>query len=157
MIGRLGFSYIGLIYLFLLFIPNMIWTKFKPEGYTAEGESRVLLAFERMGEVAVCCTAVMFDNYNPKEFTPWTGWLIASAACMLVYEIWWGRYFLSKRTLKDFYGDFLLIPLPGATLPVAAFVLLGIYGKVIWLVVSAILLGIGHIGIHVQHRLRLSN
>ena len=27
MTGHLGFSYIGLIFLLLLFIPNMIWTK----------------------------------------------------------------------------------------------------------------------------------
>jgi hypothetical protein len=32
-----------------------------------------------------------------------------------------------------------------------AFLLLGIYGKVIWLIISAIIIGIGHIGIHVQH------
>lgn len=28
---------------------------------------------------------------------------------------------------------------------------LGIYGKVIWLIVSAVIIGIGHIGIHLQH------
>lgn len=36
-------------------------------------------------------------------------------------------------------------------MPVAAFLLLGIYGKVIWLIISIIILGIGHIGIHLQH------
>jgi hypothetical protein len=30
--------------------------------------------------------------------------------------------------------------------------LLGIYGKVIWLMISVVILGIGHIGIHLQHR-----
>jgi hypothetical protein len=28
---------------------------------------------------------------------------------------------------------------------------LGIYGKVIWLIASSIIIGIGHIGIHIQH------
>ena len=28
-----GFSYEGLLYLLMLFIPNIIWTKYKPEGY----------------------------------------------------------------------------------------------------------------------------
>lgn len=28
-----GFSYIGLIYLIMLFAPNIIWTKNQPEGY----------------------------------------------------------------------------------------------------------------------------
>ncbi len=43
------------------------------------------------------------------------------------------------------------IPLAGATLPVISFLLLGIYGKVIWLIGAAVILGAGHIGIHLQH------
>lgn len=30
---RLGFSYIGLIYLIMLFVPNIIWAKNQPENY----------------------------------------------------------------------------------------------------------------------------
>ena len=30
---NLGFSYIGLIFLVMLMIPNMIWTKNKPKDY----------------------------------------------------------------------------------------------------------------------------
>ncbi len=30
---QLGFSYIGLIWLLMLFIPNFIWMKNKPKGY----------------------------------------------------------------------------------------------------------------------------
>lgn len=71
---------------------------------------------------------------------------------MVLYECWWIRYFRSNRTLSDFYSSFLGVPVAGATLPVIAFLLLGIYGKVIWLIVSVIILGIGHIGIHLQHR-----
>ena len=48
------------------------------------------------------------------------------------------------------------VPMAGATLPVAAFLLLGIYGQVIWMVLSAAVLGIGHIGIHWQHRRALA-
>jgi hypothetical protein len=52
---------------------------------------------------------------------------------------------------KKFYRSFYGIPVPGASLPVMAFLLLGIYGKVIWLIVSAVMIGVGHIGIHIQH------
>ena len=45
----LGFSYMGLIYLLMLFIPNMIWAKNPPEGYTAEYENKVLTIIERIG------------------------------------------------------------------------------------------------------------
>jgi len=70
---------------------------------------------------------------------------------MLLYEIFWIRYFRSKQKVSDFYRPLFGIPAPGATLPVAAFLLLGIYGKVIWLIISSVVLGIGHIGIHLQH------
>lgn len=53
---------------------------------------------------------------------------------MVLYEIYWIRYFRSKRTAEDFYRPFLSLPAPEATLPVVAFLLLGFCGKVIWLV-----------------------
>jgi hypothetical protein len=135
----------------MLFIPNGIWAKHKPQGYSADGESRTLSVFERVGQVLCAATILMFSDYNPTEFTSWIVWFFVSAFLMLLYEAWWIKYFIGKKTLKSFYGRFLGIPLPGATLPVVSFVLLGIYGKVIWLVISAVILGIGHIGIHGQH------
>ena len=152
MLGHLGFSYIGLIYLLMLFIPNIIWAKFKPEGYDAlsKKENKVLLIFERVGQVCVTITALIFTDFNINGLTLWSIWLLISFILMIIYEICWIRYFL-KPTLKNFYGRFLFIPVPLASLPVAAFLLLGIYGKVIWLIVSAVIIGIGHIGIHVQH------
>ena len=70
---------------------------------------------------------------------------------MIMYELNGLKYFKSNHTLEDFYSSFCGIPVAGATLPVIAFFLLGIYGKVIWLMFSVIILGIGHIGIHIQH------
>ncbi|MPN63784.1 hypothetical protein SDC9_211550 [bioreactor metagenome] len=71
---------------------------------------------------------------------------------MLMYEGWWIRYFQSQKTLADFYSSFCGVPVAGATLPVIAFFLLGVYGKVVWLLISVVILGIGHIGIHLRHR-----
>ena len=45
--GQFGFSYVGLVFLLALFIPNLFWTKNKPKDYDPSGENRVLLAFER--------------------------------------------------------------------------------------------------------------
>ena len=153
MLGHFGFSYVGCIYLLMLFIPNIFWTKYKPAGYDAvvSNENKILLVLERVGQVLVTCVAVIFNDYNLKPFSLWSLWLIVSFILMIIYEISWIRYFNSKHTLKDFYGSFLGIPVPGASLPVVAFLLLGIYGRVIWLIVSIIILGIGHIGIHLQH------
>jgi hypothetical protein len=153
MFGHFGFSYVGCIYLLMLFIPNILWIKHKPSGYeyVVSNENKTLLAFERVGQVLVTCVAVFFNDYNVKPFSLWSLWLILSLTLMIIYEINWVKYFNSKHSLKDFYGSFLGIPVAGASLPVVAFLLLGIYGRVIWLIISTIILGIGHIGIQLQH------
>lgn len=150
--GHFGFSYVGLIFLLMLMIPNLVWTKHLPQGYSAKGENKILALLERVGQVLVTCTALLFSDFDPHAWSPWTLWLITAAVLMLLYEAWWIRYFSGKKTLADFYSAFLGVPVAGATLPVAAFFLLGIYGKVVWLMLSSVILGIGHIGIHLQHK-----
>ncbi len=54
--------------------------------------------------------------------------------------------------MKDFYSSILCIPVAGATLPVLAFMLLAVYGKNIFLGIAVLILGTGHIGIHLMHR-----
>lgn len=152
MSGHLGFSYVGFLFLIMLFIPNLIWTKKQPQGYTAENENRILAVLERVGEVLTTCCALIFSDFNLREWSDWSWWLVVAFALMVMYEIWWARYFRSERRLTDFYSSFLGVPVAGATLPVLAFFLLGVYGKVIWMLVAAVILGIGHIGIHLQHR-----
>ena len=151
MLGHLGFSYTGLIFLLMLFIPNIIWTRKKPRGYIPENENRVLLFFERIGQALTTICALTFDDYNLHDWSNWSWWLIAAFMLMIMYELWWLRYFRSERKLSDFYSSFLGVPLAGSTLPVISFFLLGIYGRVIWLLAATIILGIGHIGIHIQH------
>ena len=149
--GHLGFSYIGLIFLLVLTIPNLIWTRHQPKEYDFRHENKILLIFERVGQVLVSCTALIFSDFNLRPWSIWSLWLIAAVVLMLMYEGWWIRYFKSQKTLADFYGSFCGAPVAGATLPVIAFLLLGVYGKVVWLLISVVILGVGHIGIHLQH------
>lgn len=149
-----GFSYVGLIFLVMLMLPNIIWTKNQPKDYEkyVTNENRVLLAFERSGEVLVSCVSLIFSDFNIKPWTNRTWWLIVSFLLMVLYEIYWIRYFKSEKTMKDFYSSILGIPVAGAILPVLAFLLLAVYGKNIVLGVSVLILGIGHIGIHLMHK-----
>lgn len=156
MFGHLGFSYTGLTFMFMLIIPNLIWTNKQPQGYSAENENKLLVALERVGEVLTTCCALIFSDFNLQGVSAWSLWLAAAFALMVMYEIWWVRYFKSERRLADFYSSFLGVPVAGATLPVVAFFLLGIYGKVVWMIIASIVLGIGHIGIHLQHRKELN-
>ncbi len=152
MFGHLGFSYVGLIFMLMLLIPNLLWIKKQPQGYSAEKENRFLALLERVGEALTTCCALIFSDFNLRQWSNWSWWFVAASALMVMYEIWWIRYFKSERRLTDFYSSLLGIPVVGATLPVLAFFLLGVYGKVVWMLMASIILGIGHIGIHLQHR-----
>lgn len=148
-----GFSYVGLLYLLMLFIPNIIWTKNQPKDYEqyAEKENKLLQMLERIGEVLVCCCVLIFSDFNVRVDSIWCVWLLLSFSLMLLYEAYWIRYFRSEKNMSDFYRSIWGIPVAGATLPVCAFFLLGVYGSNIFLIVSTLVLGIGHIGIHWNH------
>ncbi len=149
-----GFSYVGLVYLLMLFIPNLFWTKYKPADYEkyVKNENKILKLFESTGQVLVTCIVLIFKDFNIR-FGSWRIiWLTVSFIFMVLYEMYWLRYFRSEKTMKDFYSSLLGIPVAGAALPVISFLLLGIYGKNIPLIIAAIILGIGHIGIHISHK-----
>lgn len=149
-----GFSYVGFIYLLMLFLPNLLWTKNQPIDYDkyVANENRILLAFERIGEVLVCAIVLIFSDFNIHQIELRSLILLFSFLLMVLYEIYWVRYFKSPKTMQDFYSSLLGIPVAGATLPVLAFFLLGIYGKNLFLLAAVVILGIGHIGIHLAHR-----
>lgn len=155
---HLGFSYIGLIFLIMLFVPNSLWTKNKPNDYEkyAVNENKILLLLERVGEVSVSCLALIFSDFNLHKLSVWIIWLLLACILMILYEIYWIRYFRSSKTMQDFYSSLYGIPVAGASLPVMAFLCLGIYGKNILLIIAVIILGIGHIGIHMCHKYEIS-
>ena len=149
-----GFSYVGLIFLLMLIVPNIIWTRYQPIDYDRYvcNENKVLKVFERVGEVSVSCIVLIFEDFNINIWSGWSWWLIMAFALMILYEVYWVRYFRSPKSMRDFYRSLLGIPVAGATLPVLAFLLLAIYGKNIVLGIAVIILGIGHIGIHLMHK-----
>ena len=109
----------------------------------------------RIGEVATTCAAVIF--VCPQGFAfPWLLWLIAAFALMVLYEITWMRYFNGGGELADMYRPLGPIPIPLASLPVAAIFLLGVWYQSPLTLIAAIVLGIGHIGIHLGHVRELS-
>ena len=160
---KLGFCFTGVVFLLMLFIPNMVWgIKGKPEGYDdmIEAEHKFLLTMERIGEVLVTVSLLIFTAINPQikklpegVYFKWTViiWL-TSFVLMILYECYWIKYFKSQRRLQDFYSSFAGFPLAGATLPVIAVFLLGLYSGNIILICASLVLGIGHIGIHMVHR-----
>ena len=149
--GHIGFSYVGCLFLIMLFVPNIVWIKHQPKDYDASGENKLFMMMERIGQVLVTACALLFSDFDPHTWDMNSLWLVAAGVCMLFYEGYWITYFKSEQCCKDMYTSFCGIPLAGATLPILAFFLLGIYGRVVWMLISVVLLGIGHIGIHSMH------
>lgn len=154
-----GFSYVGLLFLLMLFVPNLFWTKHKPKNYDeyASNENKILLAFERAGEASVSCLVLIFKEFNIRPAFPWILWLVGAFALMLLYELFWIRYFRSEKNMTDFYRSILGIPVAGASLPVVAVLLLSVYGGNPFLLAAGTVLGVGHIGIHMQHKKEIQN
>jgi len=147
-----GFSWVGLAFLLALFIPNLVWAlRARPAGYDPSGEHWLLRLLERVGQVLVTASALLLAETNLRPWTPWSWWLIAAIVLMLAYEAAWLRYFASARTVRDFYRSLLGVPVPLALLPVLAFGCLGAYGPSLPLLVATLVLGVGHVGIHLQH------
>ena len=142
----------------MLFIPNIKWSKNKPHNYDkyVNNESKTLRVFERIGEAAVTVCAVIFPDTGA-GLNIRSAFLALSLMFMMLYEIYWLRYFKSNMEMSDFYSDICGIPVAGATCPVMAFLLLGVYKASILTVISAMVLGVGHIGIHLNHKKELKH
>lgn len=154
---QFGFSIVGVAFLAMLFVPNIRWAKSQPPGYEeiSRNENKVLLLFERVGQALATCSAVVF--VCPQGFSlPWLLWLLIAFLLMLLYEAAWIRYFKGGEKLEDMYRPLGPIPVPIASLPVVAFALLGIWHQSPIAVIAAVILGIGHIGIHLGHLRELS-
>lgn len=149
--GSFGFSWVGLAFLLALFVPNIVWAAFaKPTDYNPDAEDRTLRVFERVGQIATTTLAVVTTGADPGSWTAWSWWLVAAVALLVAYEITWIRYFTSTRTAIDFTRNLLGIRVPLASLPVAAFLLLGVYERSFWLILAVAVLAVGHIGLHLQ-------
>ena len=162
-----GFCVSGLVFLLMLMIPNFLWTRNQPKGYSkfAKNENKILLTLERVGEVLVTTILVIFTDFNPTfKIKCWSVlasprvyfWALAFIL-MILYECFWIRYFKSRKTMQDFYSSFAGFPVAGASLPVFAVLILAIYGKNLILLGAGIILGIGHIGIHLGHKKEIMN
>ncbi len=77
---RFGFSYVGLIFLVMLMVPNILWTRNQPKDHEkyAVRENKILLFFERIGEASVTCIALIFSDFNVGRLSLWSLWLLAA-------------------------------------------------------------------------------
>lgn len=152
-----GFSWIGLVFLAMLFVPNILWARNTPPEFDtlSSAEPAWLVILERVGQALACVTVLCTRSLRPERFSVHTFWLIAAGTLMIIYELFWIRYFFVSRTVDMFYAPIAGIPVPGAVLPVAALICLAVYAGSPLMAAAACILGVGHIGIHARHAISL--
>ena len=59
-----GFSYVGAVILAMLFVPNIIWSFHRPQGYddAAKTEKRIFVILEKAGQVLTTVSAVILGT-----------------------------------------------------------------------------------------------
>lgn len=114
-------------------------------------ENKLLLWLERVGQVLTTACLLLCADTNIGKGNGSIVWLVAAGLLMVLYEVCWVRYFKGGHTMADLYGPFLGISTPLATLPVVAVLALGLYAQSVTFLFAAIMLGIGHVGIHMQY------
>jgi hypothetical protein len=70
---------------------------------------------------------------------------------LALYYAGWIRYLVLRRTEELFYSSLLGIPLPMAVMPVIYFLSASVLLGSIWLMLAAIMLGVGHISVTWLH------
>ena len=102
--------------------------------------------------LVISIAVLMYVKKREGVFFKWNlMYLVIAFILMILYEGFWIRYFRSPHTMKDMYASFAGVPLAGAVLPVLALLLMGVYSRNWIVILSSIILGIGHIGIHYMH------
>lgn len=133
-----GFSYMGFLFALLVVGPSFYWINLKGyEGYWAR-KSGIFQGMERIGLTASLCVMLIFRNYNYQGVNGWLLFLVLAWIFLLLYELHW--ILCRKRGQLPV----VLGRVPMTVLSGLALLFLGIYGRSLYLVLSALLYGVGH-------------
>jgi hypothetical protein len=144
----------GIISLFV-FIRNLLAVFYPPisrlvnDPERISGYIQVMIVFERIGQIG--SFAIPFF-YRLKSSSILDVAMLTIMICALViYYAGWMRYLVQGRNEGLFYKSMFGIPLPMAVMPVIYFFSASVLLGSVWLMMCAILLGVGHITVSWQH------
>ena len=135
----------GLIFVVLLLIPNIVYA-IRFRGEENQCKIRSLNVLEQIGRY--CSMFLMVFNIGIAEFgfsslSAFLLYLFGNSVLLLLYWITW-LVFMSRQ--DDFFSRMIL-----AVLPVLLFFLSGITLGHILLIISALVFGVGHIGVTLKN------
>ena len=133
----------------LVLLPNLAAVFFPPRkqldksGRPDPKQLQLFTVFERIGQAA-CFVLPFFYRLACSSVKGGIA-LAVMALALAVYYACWVRYLVLGRDEALFYRPLLGIPLPMAVMPVLYFMAAALLLGSSWLLLAAILLGIGHI------------
>jgi hypothetical protein len=135
----------------LVLLPNLLAVFFPARkqldksGRPDPKQLKLFTAVERIGQAA--CFVLPF--FYRLDFSSVKGGiaLAVMALALAVYYAGWVRYLLLGRDEALFYRSLLCIPLPMAVMPVVYFLAASLFLSSVWLLLAAIILGVGHINV----------
>lgn len=138
--GRLGGGWInvlGLCIVIAILIPNIVYA-IKFRGIENKCTNKMMNVIEQVGRYA--CMLLMILHVGKTEFAfrsigAFLSYLIGNAVLIVAYWIVWVLYFIKQSKWKS---------LTLAVVPTVIFLLSGITLQHGWLVLAAVLFGIGH-------------
>lgn len=149
--GKMGFSYIGMVIVILILPPSIIFTiKFPPKNQPISN-AKVGLIFtilEKTGQ-ALCLAILIMSEDNFKE-AQFNIFMPLMSSCIAIYYCLWFRYIRGGQEFSLLSKPLFFIPVPLAIFPVCAFGFAALWIESFWLLMSTLILAIGHITVSWQ-------
>ena len=146
---------LGGIIAIAIILPNLLVVFYPPNVTLAnvsvrvDGLSQVMNIFERVGQIGSFTIPFFYQLKCSTNLE--TTMLIIMSGALVLYYAGWTQYLVKGRNEVLFYKSMLGIPLPMAIMPVVYFISASVLLRSGWLLISAILLGTGHITISWQY------
>jgi hypothetical protein len=140
----------GIITLVVL-LPNLLTVFFPPTTKLADGPQpsdtrlKIMTAVERVGQVG--CFVIPFFYRLPRASDVNAVALAIMIGALALYYAGWVRYLVLGREEELFHRSLLGIPLPMAVMPVIHFLSASVLLSSVWLMLAAVMLGVGHIAV----------
>ena len=140
------FNYYGLIAIFLIMAPNILYAISMKSALSSEYQNKLIAILEQIGRFG--CIIFMIFNVPYTYFGFWIGhalaiYLITGGGLIVLYELGW-VIFRKKSRLRGLWLSFV---------PTVLFLFCGIMILSLPLMISAILFGVGHITISYKNSL----
>ena len=147
----------GIITLMIL-LPNLLAVFFPPKVKLTDDQQQndtrlqIMTVVERIGQAG--CFVIPFFYRLPLDIVMDAVALTIMICTLALYYAGWIRYLVLGRAEELFNRSLLGIPLPMALMPVIYFLSASVLLGAVWLMLAAVMLGVGHISVTWLHSRR---